>query len=133
MKIIKPIALFIILIILTACTVNNNSPKEAKIMYESITAQEAKTIMDSEENCIVLDVREQEEFDSGHIKGAVLIPHTEIEAQAEEKLPDKNATILVYCRSGRRSKIAAEALARLGYTCVKEFGGINDWKYEIVK
>ncbi|MGM9550683.1 MAG: rhodanese-like domain-containing protein [Clostridia bacterium] len=133
MKIIKPIALIVLLVILTACTANNKNMEEAQVMYENITAEEAKAIMDSEENYIVLDVREQEEYDSGHINGAVLIPYTQIENMAEEKLPHKNELILVYCRSGRRSKIAAETLARLGYTRVKEFGGINDWKYEIEK
>ncbi len=102
-------------------------------MYEQITAEEAKNIMDSGLEHIVLDTREQEEFDEGHIPGAILIPYTEIEVMAEEKLPDKDALILVYCRSGRRSKIASESLAKQGYTNVKEFGGIIDWPYEVVK
>ena len=99
-------------------------------MYEQITPQEAKRIMDSSEEHIILDTREQDEFDEGHIPGAILIPYTEIENKAEEMLPDKDKLILVYCRSGRRSKIAAETLAKLGYTNVKEFGGIIDWPYE---
>lgn len=102
-------------------------------MYEQITAEQAKEIMDSEKDYIILDTREQDEFDEGHIEGAILIPYTEIEKTAEEKLPDKDKLILVYCRSGRRSKIASESLASLGYTNVKEFGGIIDWTYEIVK
>ena len=102
-------------------------------MYQQITAEEAKKIMDSGEEHIILDTREQDEFDSGHIPGAILIPYTEIENKAEEMLPDKDKLILVYCRSGRRSKIAAESLAKLGYTNIKEFGGIIDWLYEIVK
>ena len=102
-------------------------------MYQQITQEEAKRIMDSGAPHIVLDVREQDEFDEGHIPNAILIPYTEIDAKAEEILTDKDAQILVYCRSGRRSKIAAESLANLGYTNVKEFGGIIDWKYEIVK
>ena len=102
-------------------------------MYEQITAEEAKKIMDSGEEHIILDTREQDEFDEGHIPGAILIPYTEIENKAEEMLPDKDKLILVYCRSGRRSKIAAENLAKLGYTNVKEFGGIIDWTYEIEK
>ena len=102
-------------------------------MYEQITQEEAKKIMDSGEEHIVLDVREQDEFDEGHIPNAILIPYTEIDAKAEGILTDKDAQILVYCRSGRRSKIAAESLANLGYTNVKEFGGIIDWEYEIVK
>ena len=102
-------------------------------MYEQITPQEAKRIMDSGEEHIILDTREQDEFDEGHIPGAILIPYTEIENKAEEMLPDKDKLILVYCRSGRRSKIAAENLVKLGYTNVKEFGGIIDWPYEVEK
>ena len=107
--------------------------KGEKAMYEQITAEEAKKIMDSGEEHIVLDTREQDEFDEGHIPGAILIPYTEIENKAEEMLTDKDKLILVYCRSGRRSKIAAEALSKLGYTNVKEFGGIIDWPYEVEK
>ena len=102
-------------------------------MYEQITAEAAKKIMDSGEEHIILDVREQDEFDAGHIPGAILLPYTEIENKAEEMLPDKDEQILVYCRSGRRSKIAAEVLAKLGYTNIKEFGGIIDWPYEVEK
>jgi rhodanese-related sulfurtransferase len=107
--------------------------KGEKVMYEQITAEEAKKIMDSGEEHIILDTREQDEFNEGHIPGAILIPYTEIENKAEEMLPDKDAQILVYCRSGRRSKIASESLAKLGYTNVKEFGGIIDWPYEVEK
>ena len=105
--------------------------KGEQIVYKQITPQEAKTIMDSGEEHIVLDTREQDEYDEGHIPGALLIPYTEIENKAEKILPDKNAQILVYCRSGRRSKIASESLVKLGYTNVKEFGGIIDWPYEV--
>ena len=97
----------------------------------NITAEEAKTIMDTEEGYIILDVRAQDEYDEGHIPGAIVIPHTQIEAEAENVLTDKDQLILVYCRSGRRSKIAAEALVQLGYTNIKEFGGILDWPYEV--
>ena len=97
----------------------------------NITAQKAKQIMDTQEGYIILDVREQEEFDQGHIPGAILIPYTQIEEMADEMLPQKEQLILVYCRSGRRSKIAAEALVELGYTNIREFGGILDWPYEV--
>ena len=107
--------------------------KGEKAMYEQITPEEAKKIMDSGEEHIILDTREQDEFDSGHIPNAILIPYTEIENKAIEMIPDKDKLILVYCRSGRRSKIAAEALSKLGYTNVKEFGGIIDWPYEVEK
>ena len=101
--------------------------------YEQISGAKAKAIMDSESGYIILDVREQYEYDEGHIPGAVLIPYGEIADRAEKALPDKDQLILVYCRSGRRSKIAAEELVKLGYTNVKEFGGIIDWEYETVK
>ena len=107
--------------------------KGEKAMYQQITAEEAKKIVYSGEEHIILDTREQDEFNEGHIPGAILIPYTEIENKAEEMLPDKDAQILVYCRSGRRSKIASESLAKLGYTNVKEFGGIIEWPYEVVK
>ena len=101
--------------------------------YEQISAEEAKAIMDSEKEYIVIDARTTTEFAEGHIEGAILIPEFEIAERAEKELPDKNALILVYCRSGRRSKIASSELAKLGYTNVKEFGGIIDWPYETVK
>ena len=101
--------------------------------YEQISGAEAKALMDSENGYIIIDARTQEEYDQGHIPEAIMIPEYEIADRAEKELPDKNQLILVYCRSGRRSKIAAEELVKLGYTNVKEFGGIIDWKYEIVK
>ena len=101
--------------------------------YEQISGAEAKTLMDSESGYIIIDARTQEEYDEGHIPGAILIPEYEIADRAEKELPDKDQLILVYCRSGRRSKIAAEDLVKLGYTNIKEFGGIIDWEYEIVK
>ena len=101
--------------------------------YEQISGAEAKALMDSESGYVIIDARTQEEYDQGHIPGAILIPEYEIADRAEKELPDKNQLILVYCRSGRRSKIAAEELVKLGYTNIKEFGGIIDWEYEIVK
>ena len=100
--------------------------------YEQITPAEAKEIMDEKDGYIILDVRTQEEFDEAHIDGAILIPDYEIAAKAENILKDKNQLILVYCRSGRRSKLAADELVKLGYVNVKEFGGIIDWPYETV-
>jgi rhodanese-related sulfurtransferase len=97
----------------------------------NITAQEAKQIMDSEEGYIILDTRTQEEYDEAHIPGAIVIPHDEITDRVEEELTDKDQLLLVYCRSGRRSKLAAETLVKLGYTNIKEFGGIIDWPYEV--
>ena len=101
--------------------------------YEQITAEQAKTIMDTEKDYIIIDARTDEEFAEGHIENAILIPEYEIAERAEKELPNKNQLILVYCRSGRRSKIASEELVKLGYINVKEFGGIIDWPYDIVK
>ena len=101
--------------------------------YDQISGAEAKALMDSEKSYIILDVRTPEEYAAGHIAGAILIPEYEIAARAESELPDRDQLILVYCRSGRRSKIAAQALCDLGYTNVKEFGGIITWEYEIVR
>lgn len=116
-------------LLLTACGKDTENDQVA--VYMNITSEEAKQIMDTEEGYIILDVRTQEEYDEGHIPGAILIPNTEIEARAEEELPDKEQLILVYCRSGRRSKLAAESLVKLGYTNIREFGGILDWSYEL--
>ena len=127
----KLIFLLLAVLLLAACGQDKENNQGA--VYMNITAEEAKEIMDSEEGYIILDVRTQEEYDQGHIPGAILIPNTEIEEKAEGVLTDKNQLILVYCRSGRRSKIAAEALAELGYTNIKEFGGIIDWPYEVEK
>ena len=122
------IFLLLTVLLLTACGQEQENNKEA--VYMNITAQEAKEIMDQEQGYVILDVREQDEYDALHIPGAILIPYTQIEEKAKEILPDKDQLILVYCRSGRRSKIAAEALVDLGYTNIKEFGGIIDWPYE---
>ena len=124
----RKIILLLMMVLLTACATGKANTQEA--VYMNITAQEAKQIMDREEGYIILDVRTQEEYDQGHIPGAIVIPNTEIEARAEDELTDKNQLILVYCRSGRRSKMAAEILVDLGYTNIKEFGGIIDWPYE---
>lgn len=125
----KVLFLLIAVILLTACGHTEENDREA--VYMNITAEEARQIMDSEEGYVILDVRTQEEYDQGHIPGAILIPNTEIEARAEQELPDKDQLILVYCRSGRRSKLAAGILVSLGYTDIREFGGIIDWPYEV--
>ena len=125
----KLILILLAVLLLAACGQDKENDQEA--VYVNITAEEAKQIMDSEEGYIILDVRTQEEYDQGHIPGAIVISHDEIEEKAEEVLTDKKQLILVYCRSGRRSKLAAEALVELGYTNIKEFGGIIDWPYEV--
>ena len=112
---------------LTACGEQKNNS------YEQITPEQAKNIMDTETDYIIIDARTTEEFAEGHIENAILIPEYEIAERAEKELPRKEQLILVYCRSGRRSKIASEELVKLGYTNVKEFGGIIDWPYDVVK
>ena len=123
------VLLLLAVIFLTACGKDIENNQGA--VYVNITAEEAKAIMDSEEGYIILDVRTQEEYDQGHIPGAIVISHEEIGEKAEAVLTDKDQLILVYCRSGRRSKLAAEVLLELGYTNIKEFGGILDWPYEV--
>ena len=99
--------------------------------YRQVDAETAKELMDTEENYVILDVRTQAEYDESHIPEATLIPHDTVSTAAEGALPDKDQLILVYCRSGNRSKQASQVLADLGYTNVVEFGGINSWPYEI--
>ena len=114
------------LLVLTGCggtTVENT--------YHQITQEAAKEMMDTQE-VIILDVREQDEFDAGHIAGAVLLPvGTITKDTAAAVIPEPDSVVLVYCRSGNRSKTASKALADLGYTDVYEFGGINTWPYEV--
>lgn len=99
--------------------------------YQKITQEQAKEMMDTQ-TVLVLDVREQSEYDDGHIPGAVLLPVGQIDQEtAAALIPAKDAVVLVYCRSGNRSKTAAQALAQLGYTAVYEFGGINSWPYAV--
>ncbi len=114
---------------MTACNGENGKSST----YEQITAEQAKTIMDTEKDYVIIDVRTVEEYEEGFIKDAICFPHEDVAEKAHVVLPDKEQLILVYCRSGRRSKIASEELVNLGYINVKEFGGIIDWPYDIVK
>jgi len=98
--------------------------------YRQISQEEALEIMRSESGCIILDVRREDEFAAGHIKGAICIPNETIEDTPPPQLPDKSQLILVYCRSGRRSKEASQKLADMGYTDIREFGGILTWQGE---
>ena len=124
----KCLCVMLAMLLFTACGQQNKESQEAK--YMNITAQEAKEIMDTQEGYVILDARTQEEYDQGHIPGAIVISYDEILEKADQVLKDKNQLILVYCRSGRRSKLASEDLIKLGYTNIKEFGGIIDWPYE---
>lgn len=121
-------ALLALALVLTGVT--NFAPKTTG--YRQVTTAEAVNIMQTEENYVILDVRTAQEFASGHIPGAVLLPNETIGTEDILLLPDKDQLILVYCRSGNRSKQAAEKLAQLGYTNIVEFGGINSWTGEIV-
>ena len=115
-------------LMLTGCSAGEASQP---ITYEQITAEAAKRLMDEHPEAVILDVREQDEFDAGHIPEARLLPVGSVsEETAASVIPKKDTLVLVYCRSGRRSKLAAEALTQLGYSNVKEFGGIIDWPYE---
>ena len=125
----KLIWILLAVMLLTACGQDTENKQE--MVYMNITAQQAKEIMDTQERYIILDTRTQEEYEEGHIPGAIVISHDEILEKAESVLKDKEQLILVYCRSGRRSKLASEDLVKLGYTNIKEFGGIIDWPYEV--
>ena len=121
----RMIPLLLSLLLLAGCGGNT-----ADSSYQQISQEEAKEMMDSQD-VIILDVREQDEYDSGHIPGALLLPVGTIDEEtAAEVIPEKDSTVLVYCRSGNRSKTASSALAELGYTSIYEFGGINTWPYE---
>lgn len=120
-------ALVLLSLMLTGCA----SPAPQAGAYRQIAMQEAVEMMEAEEGYIILDVRTEQEFASGHIPGATLLPNESIGTEDPDCLPDKDQLILVYCRSGNRSKQASDKLARLGYTNVVEFGGINSWPGEI--
>lgn len=122
----------VITIVFTGCTAKDNNQPGTENSYIKISAEEAKEIIESED-VIVLDVRTQEEYNEGHIKNAVLLPVNDIAVKAEEVLADKDAKILVYCRSGNRSSTASKELIKMGYTNVYDFGGIISWPYETVK
>lgn len=125
-------AVLILLFLLTGCG-EKTITADMENSYQQISQETAKQMMD-EQTVIILDVREQDEYDSGHIIDAVLLPVGTIdEDRAAAVIPEKDSIVLVYCRSGNRSKTASAALVELGYTQVYEFGGINDWPYDIEK
>ena len=120
------------LTLLSGCALSKTKADTAEDAYQKISAEEAYEMMASQE-VVVVDVRTREEYDGGHIENAVLVPNESIGSEMPEALPDKEATLLIYCRSGRRSKDAAQKLLALEYQNVYDFGGVIDWPYELVK
>ena len=125
----KLIPILLAALMLTGCTGAGNSSNNT---YRQISMDEAVTMMAEETGYIILDVRRADEYAAGHIPGAINVANESIGTDEVPELPDKDQLIMVYCRSGRRSKEAAEKLVKLGYTNIVEFGGILDWKGEIV-
>ena len=130
-------ALAALLALLSGCALSKAKEDKAEDMtdkaaYQKISAEEAYEMLASQE-VVVVDVRTREEYDGGHIPNAILVPNESIGDDMPEALPDKEATLLIYCRSGRRSKEASEKLLKLGYKSIYEFGGVIDWPYELVK
>ena len=129
-------AIMILVMMLTGCTASgkDDGVDTSQAVYTQITQEKAKEMMKAEDDGhVIVDVRRQDEYDEGHIPGAILIPNESIEDTRPDALPDLKQIILVYCRSGRRSKEAAQKLADMGYKNVYEFGGIIDWTGDVVK
>jgi len=138
------LAVFVVLcMLLTACGNGASSSESAQsevqtttasaaAAYQQITQEKAKEMMQADDGHIIVDVRRQDEYDSGHIPGSILIPNESIGTEQPKELPDLDQVILIYCRSGRRSKEASQKLADMGYTHIYEFGGIIDWTEEVV-
>ena len=130
MRKLKRLLPFILsIMLLSSC----GTPGGSTNSYRQISMDEAVKMMKDEKNYIILDVRRPDEYAEGHIPGAINVPNEEIGTAEIAELPSKSQLILVYCRSGRRSKEASEKLVKLGYTNIVEFGGILDWKGEIEK
>ena len=129
----RMIAMIMLLMLLSGC--QNPAAQEGaekQMSYRQIGVEEAKQMMDAQAYDVILDVREPDEYAGGHIPGATLLPLGTIDADsAADAIPDKDSVVLVYCRSGRRSKTAAAQLAELGYGSIYEFGGIIDWPYAV--
>ena len=128
-RLLSVIAALVFLLALSGCGAAENEGS----VYMNISHEKAKEMMENIGEFVLLDARSEEEFSEGHIPGAIVIPHDEISERAESEIPEKDVPVFVYCRSGRRSKIAAEELVSLGYSEIYEFGGIIDWPYEIEK
>ncbi len=127
-----PAILLPVLLLLTGCSAGPSAPAQETASYRQIDQETAKQMMGRSDGHVIVDVRRQDEYDAGHIPGAILIPNESIGNERPEELPDPDQVILIYCRSGNRSKQAAQKLADMGYTNVYEFGGISTWTGEIV-
>lgn len=127
------IALPVALLVVTLAGCSGTDGREIEMGYQQISQEEAKEIMANETDIIILDVRMQEEYSEGHISDAICVPVETITDSQPEELPDLDQKILVYCRSGNRSKQASEKLAAIGYTNIYEFGGINTWDGDVVR
>ena len=132
MEIVTYVLLSVLLLALLCGCAPQNEGEEEKMTYTQITVNKAIEMMESESNYIILDVRTFEEYNERHIPGAICVPNESIGTEPIDELPQKDQLILVYCRSGRRSKEAAEKLAAMGYSNIYEFGGILDWTGETV-
>ena len=139
MLILLGIAVIAVVLFTTGCSSQPKAKSETSSAaftegtYQKIAAATVKERLGKGEKLIIVDVRTKEEYDGGHIPNSLLIPYDEIEVKAPALLKDKNAAIIVYCRTGRRSEIAAKALIGMGYTNVADMGGINTWTYGLEK
>ena len=128
----KQILVILLCMFITLSGCSSEKEQEGSVAYMMISQEEAKEMMARDDGHVVVDVRRQDEYDAGHIPGAILIPNESIGCDSPEALPDYDQIILIYCRSGNRSKQAAEKLVAMGYKHIYEFGGINTWTGEIV-
>ncbi len=128
---LKALSLVLCLLVLcTGCAADKTNGEEP--LYSSITMEDAATLLEAENDYIILDVRTEQEYFTGHIPGAMCIPNEDIDETVVELLPDQEHVIFVYCRSGNRSKEASEKLANLGYTNIVEIGGVKDWPGDLI-
>lgn len=135
-KLVKRVTLLIILFVgilsLISCGKNEEAITEVAA-FSKISSEDAKKIIDEEKNIVIIDVRTEDEYNSGHIKNSILIPVNDLKDKAENILKDKNQKILIYCRTGNRSNTAGKILDEMGYSNIYDFGGINSWEYGLVK
>lgn len=127
----KRLAIVFSILILAVGMISCSNPNKAVITL--ITAEEAKEMLDGDKTIVLIDVRTLEEYTSGHIEGSILIPHDKIESEIEKVVPNKKTSIIVYCRTGNRTKTATRVLEELGYNSIYDMGGIVEWPYGIIE